>query len=147
MPLARAFCLNLLLLAGVAPANPMPVEAKFYKRLPNSERREIVKEANFDDDLCFSLKGFASDGEHVVEVTIFDASGREVARMIAPVLAEGATWRNVVCYGFKSNRDVPGQWWYVANLDDLPVASESINIAFGKPKPASQSRSRNSTNR
>jgi hypothetical protein len=127
--------LGLLSFAGAVFANPLPAEHWFTKRLLNSEEKVRITEATFDDHFCFHVKGFASDGEHMVEIAVYDASGREVARVFAPVQARGATWQRAFCPGPTVDVDVPGEWWFVVTLDDAPVTSASIQISFGKPKP------------
>jgi hypothetical protein len=117
-------------------ANPLPAEHWFTKRLPNSEERVRVTEVTFDDEFSFHVKGFASDGEHRVEIAVYDASGREKARIIAPVQAKGATWHQGFCPRAIVDVDVPGEWWFAATLDDTAVISASIQISYGKPKPS-----------
>ena len=137
MKIARALCLLALPFVGAAFANPPPAEYKFTRRLPNSEVREEIKSATYDDlEVCISLKGFASDGEHIVSITVYDASGREVAQFTQPVQAKGATWRAGACPNPIADVDAPGEWWFVVTLDDTPVVSASIPIAYGKPKPS-----------
>lgn len=136
MKIARTLCLLSLLSGGAALANPLPAEFWFVKRPPNTEKRVKITEATFDDEFCFWVKGFASDGEHTAEITVYDASGREKARMISPVQAKGAVWRDSFCPGSIPDVDVPGEWWFVVTLDDIPVVSASIQVAYGKPKPA-----------
>jgi hypothetical protein len=82
------------------------------------------------------VKGFASDGEHTVEIAVYDASGREKARVISPVQAKGAVWRDGFCPGSNVDVDVPGEWWFVVTLDDTPVISAAIQVSYGKPKPS-----------
>ena len=136
MKVARALCLLSLVLGSTAMANPLPAEHWFTKRLPNSEDRVRITEATFDDEFCFGVKGFASDGEHTLEIAVYDASGREKARLITPVQAKGATWQRNFCPSAISDVDVPGEWWFVATLDDTPVLSASIQVTYGKPKPS-----------
>ena len=116
-----------LLLAGAA-NNPPPAEAVFVKRLPNSEEYVPIQEATFDDNFCIRLKGFASDGEHVAEIAIYDASGREISRFIKTVIAKGATWRLSICPSALPDVDAPGEWWFVSTLDDVPVISVSMRV-------------------
>ena len=119
----------------VAPvwSNPAPATGRFERELPGSDDTVVVTSATFDDDICFKVTGFASDGEHISEIVVYDGSGREVARVIYPVTAKRARWAGGFCYRFRADRDVPGTWWYVASLDDLPAVSESIPISYGKP--------------
>jgi hypothetical protein len=135
MKVARAICLLSLVFAGTAWANPLPAEHWFTKRLLNSEERERITAATFDDHFCFHVKGFASDGEHTAEIVVYDAGGRETARVISPVLAKGAVWRAGFCPDPIRDVDVPGEWWFVVTLDDSPVISASIQVAYGNPKP------------
>lgn len=123
-----------VLFAGNVLGNPLPIEYWFDKRLPNSETWEKVTEATFDDKFCIRLKGFASDGEHTVEIVVYDATGRETARVIAPVQARGATWATGFCPQSIKDVDAPGEWWFVVTLDDQPVVSASIPVKYGKPK-------------
>jgi hypothetical protein len=112
----------------------MPVESVFTKRLPNSEERVKISEATFDDEFCIHVTGFASDGEHVVEIAVYDASGRETARIISPVEAKGAKWGQGFCPRAIKDIDAPGEWWFVVTLDDAPVVSASMLVKYGKPK-------------
>jgi len=137
MKIARALCLLALPFVGAVLANPPPAEYKFTRRLPNSEVREEIKSATYDDvEICINLKGFASDGEHIASVTVYDASGREVSQLNKLVQAKGATWRAGFCPNPIVDVDAPGEWWFVVTLDDTPVISASIPIAYGKPKPS-----------
>ena len=70
MNVARALCLLSLLGGGTALANPLPAEYWFNKRLPNYEGRFKITEATFDDEFCFCVKGFASDGELTLEIAV-----------------------------------------------------------------------------
>jgi hypothetical protein len=135
MKVARALCLLWLIVAGTVLANPLPAEHCFTKRLLNSEARERITAATFDDDFCLHVKGIASDGEHTVEIAVYDASGRETARIISPVRAKGAVWHAGFCPDATRDVDVPGEWWFVVTLDDSPVISTSIQVAYGNPKP------------
>lgn len=136
MRIARALCLLPVMLVGGAMANPLPAEVFFTKRLRNSEVRERITSATFDDELCLHIRGFASDGEHVTEISVFDASGREVGRYIKTVFAKGAKWRAGVCPGPVKDQDAPGEWWFTVTLDDALVASASIPVAYGEPRAA-----------
>ena len=136
MKVSCALGLLSLLLGNVTLANPLPAEHWFTKRLPNTEDRVKISEITFDDEFCFHVKGFASDGEHTVEIAVYDAGGREKARIIAPVRARGATWHQGFCPATNVDVDVPGEWWFVVTLDDAPVISTSIQVNYGKPKPA-----------
>jgi len=134
MEFARALCLMALPFVGAAWANPPPAEYRFTKRLPNSEERVEIKAATFDDlQLCFNVVGFASDGDHAAEIAVYDASGREKARLFKTVLAKGVSWSISFCPATVKDEDAPGEWWFVATLDDTPVISASIPIAYGKP--------------
>lgn len=133
-----AFLLGMAQVSGPALANPPPAEHSFTVRPPLSEERIKVTEATFDDELCFHVKGFASDGEHVYEIVVFDASGRETLRVTAPVLAKGAVWRGAICPSAKKDVDAPGEWWFVATIDDTPVISASISMGYGKRRTRDQ---------
>jgi hypothetical protein len=135
MKVARALCLVSLVSGGISLANPLPAEYCFTTRLLNSEKWEKITEATFDDHFCFHVKGFASDGEHTVEIAVYDASGREKVRVIAPVLAKGATWQRGFCPSTIPDVDAPGEWWFVVTLDDSPVISASLQVAYGNPRP------------
>lgn len=138
---ARVLGLPLSLVTGLALANPMPVEYWFSKRPPFTEDRVRITDATFDDEVCLHIKGFASDGEHLSEITVFDAAGRETARLIGPVLARGATWRRSFCPAPIKDVDAPGEWWFVVTLDGMPVVSASILLAYGKPKSSAPAKS------
>ncbi len=137
MTVLRASWLLLLSLSASAGAlaNPPPAKAFFTKRPLNSEVREEVTSAIFSDELCFHASGFASDGEHLVEVAVFDAGGREVVRMVKNVTTRGATWGISFCPSPIPDVDMPGEWWFVATLDDANAVSASIPIAYSQVRP------------
>lgn len=135
-PVRALVLLSLFLSMGVgALANPPPANAFFTKRQLNSEIREEITTAIFSDELCFHANGFASDGEHVVEVAVYDASGREVVRMIKNIITKGATWGVSFCPSPIPDVDVPGEWWFVATLDEANAVSASIPIAYSPARP------------
>lgn len=136
MKVASAVCLLLIAAAPSLAADALPATHSFSKRLPNSERRVAITEATFDDEFCFRVTGFASDGEHVAEIAVFDASGREVARVVRTVFAQGAKWIASFCPSATKDQDVPGEWWFTATLDENLVASASMMVTYGKPKVA-----------
>jgi hypothetical protein len=136
MKIARALCLLPTMLAGVALANPLPPEVWFTKRVRNSEVREKIASAAFEDELCFHIKGFASDGEHVSEISIFDAGGREIGRFVKTVFTKLTKWRAGACLTPVENEDIPGEWWFTVTLDGALVASASIMVVHGAPKAA-----------
>lgn len=135
MKVWSALTASCLLHVGATRADT-PADASFFKRQPNSEEYVPIQEATFDDDICIRAKGFASDGEHSTEIAIYDASGREFGRFLKTVVAKGATWRTSVCLVPTPDVDAPGEWWFVITLDDVPVVSKSMQVKYGKPKPA-----------
>jgi hypothetical protein len=136
MKSGRVLWLLPLLLVAPALADALAAKAKFIKRIRNSEEWVDIKSASFDDKFCFDVTGFASDGEHVVEVAVFDAAGREVSRGIKTVIAKGASWSYSFCPGITKDVDTPGEWWFVATLDDALVASASMMISYGAASAA-----------
>ena len=127
---ARVIVLAVLVAAGSAPAQSPSASASFVKRNPGTETYVPIKSATLDDNVYLAMEGEAPDGDHSLEVTIYDANGREAFRGTTTVTAKDGRWRSRVRYGFNA-RDPTGVWWYVAKLDDQPVASESIEIAIG----------------
>jgi hypothetical protein len=136
MRFASTLCLLLLVAAPVWAEGALPAKHKFTKRLLNSEEYVDIQSATFDDHFCISVTGFASDGEHVSEISVFDASGREVSRVVKTVFAKGAKWAAGFCPSTIKDEDVPGEWWFTVTLDDALVASASIMVTYGEPKAA-----------
>jgi len=130
----RRLGLVVILAAGPALADGLPATYKFTKRMPNTEQYVELPNATFDDHVCFEVTGFAADGEHPAEITIFDGGGREVARVFKTVTARGARWGMTFCMTPIKDEDVPGEWWFNATLDDNLAASASLMVAYGRPK-------------
>ena len=136
MKVAIAMGLLPFVFAPVLAADALPARHKFSKRLLNSEVYVDIQSATFDDHFCFSVTGFASDGEHVSEISVFDAAGREVSRVVKTVFAKGARWGAGFCPSTIRDEDVPGEWWFTVTLDDALVTSASIMVTHGEAKPA-----------
>ena len=128
---ARVIVLVVLVAAGSAPAQSPSASASFVKRSPGTETLIPVNSATLDDTVYLEMEGGAPDGDHSLEVTVYDANGREVFRGTRTVTAKGGRWGASASYGFNVARDPPGVWWYVAKLDDQPIVSESIEITVG----------------
>lgn len=128
----KVACFMLSLATSVAAGDSATAEASFFKRLPNADRIEGIVSATFDDDVCFRVRGTAANGEYLSEVTVYDGAGREVSRVMGPLRVESGRWGRIFCYGFR-DEDAPGEWWYVASLNDKPIVSESLIVGGKRP--------------
>ena len=68
------------------------------------------------------------DGEHALQLTIYDGEGREVHKSTTHRNASNQSLGRTICSTFDEDYDAPGTWWYVVELDGEPLVSESIEI-------------------
>jgi len=100
----------------------------FFVKAPGSEREIPISNATFKDQVYFRVHVHANDGDHAMQITIYDGSGREVCNAESTLFVKDGTGVDITSYGFSSKRDASGTWWYVAAVDGKVVASESLNV-------------------
>lgn len=84
--------------------------------------------AKLSDRSYFEYAIDAEDGEHPLQVTVYDGDGREVYDgQVALAIGGGRGW-GATSYGFRRRRDEPGIWWYVAALDNKVVVGSSLEV-------------------
>lgn len=130
----RRTCAVLLLLAcfpGAALwANGPTGEARFSKQIPGTDRRaSMPAQATLADQIFFEYRIQAKDGDHSIQVNIYDGDGREVYNSSSTLAVRSGRGAGAVSYGFDRTRDAPGTWWYVAALDDKVVVSSSLDVS------------------
>jgi hypothetical protein len=101
----------------------------FFKQVPGTDRQIPIDDATLADKVYFHILIGAEDGEHSLQVNVYDGSGREVFRAESVLLAEGGRGGVSVSYSFNARRDAPGTWWYVAALDEKVVVSNSLEVS------------------
>jgi hypothetical protein len=105
-------------------------EARFSKQIPGTDRRAWTSaHATFADQIYFEYRIQAEDGEHSLQVNVYDGEGREVYNAQSTLVVSSGRGDGAISYGFKGNRDAPGTWWYVAALDDKVVVSSSLDVS------------------
>ena len=130
----------LLLLAGLcaslnAEAVGPTATAAFKIEDPVTHRYTPALEARMDQYICLSIEAdLVPDGEHSVQMTIYDGVGKEVHKFVTHKNVSYGL-RSGFCHGFDEDDDAVGTWWYVVELDGNPLISTSIEI-----RPASSSR-------
>ena len=127
---------NLMLIAAalgsgaIALANAPFATATFEKKVENVAKRIPVTSATMKDWVCFVIKDVSTpDGDHSYKLVVYDGSGAEVHQSINRITAVGGKWSHSSCVGYDEDRDVPGTWWYVAELDDQPLVSKELKVA------------------
>lgn len=119
--------------AAVTLADAPFATATFERKLENSDKRERITSATMDDWVCFAIKDVStSDGDHSYKLVVYDGGGSEVHQSVNRITAVNNHWSFVTCIAFEKNRDKPGTWWYVAELDDQPLISKELAVAPGK---------------
>lgn len=120
---------SLLGLTAVAVADAPFATAAFEKEVPNSDERVPITSATFNDFVCFVVTDVSTpDGDHSYRLVIYDGAGNEVHQSVNRVTATDHKWRYATCVTYKKNRDKPGTWWYVAELDDQPLVSKELVV-------------------
>ena len=103
--------------------------AHFYIEDPVTHKHARASEARLDQYVCLSISArLVPDGEHALQLTIYDGQGREVHKSTGRRIGSNLSLRKLICYGFDEDHDAPGTWWYVVELDGEPLVSESIEI-------------------
>ncbi len=118
-----------LCLGASAEAVGPTATALFYMKDPVTDKRTRVTQARLDQYVCISISArLVPDGEHALQLTIYDGEGREVHKSTTRNNASSQSLARTVCSGFDEDYDAPGTWWYVVELDGEPLVSESIEI-------------------
>ncbi|MFC4312472.1 hypothetical protein ACFPN2_25540 [Steroidobacter flavus] len=100
------------------------------KQTPGTDRRTpLAGQATFADKIYFEFWIQADDGEHSLQVNVYDGDGREVYIGQSTMVVKNGRGGGAVTYGFNRGRDAPGTWWYVAALDDKVVVSSSLDVS------------------
>jgi hypothetical protein len=129
----------LLLLAGLcasvsAEAVDPTASAEFQIEDPVTHHRTPALEARLDQYVCLSIQAeLVPDGEHSVQLTIYDGLGNEVHKFVTHKKVRSASLDTGLCHGFDEDNDAAGTWWYVVELDDKPLVSTSIEIRAKHP--------------
>lgn len=124
----------LLLLAGLcvsasAEAVGPTATATFYVEDPVTHKQSSAQEARLGQYVCISIRAkLVPDGEHSVQLTIYDGAGKEVHKATTYVKASNQSLARLMCYGIDEDHEAAGTWWYIIELDGEPLVSESIEI-------------------
>ncbi len=104
--------------------------AKFEKRIEGTDKTTPIVSARLDDRVCFRIRDVSTpDGDHALKFVIYDGGGREVHQSVHTITAKDGKWAYKLCADFNAERDLPGTWWYVAELDDEPLVSMELVVA------------------
>lgn len=115
-------CTSIALAAGSSDSG------RFTKQVQGTDRRIAINEARFADRVFFQFSIAATDGEHALDLNVYDGEGREVYNSQSTLVARSGRAGGSVSYGFDAYRDAPGTWWYVAAIDGKIVVSSSIQV-------------------
>jgi hypothetical protein len=126
-----ALAMAAVLSMSIAFADAPFATARFAKRDPKTWKDVPITSARIDDQhVCIILRDVSTlDGDHSLSMVIYDGAGREAYRSLGTITAKDKKWAHTICYGFNSDHDVPGTWWYVAELDDQPLVSKELVVA------------------
>ena len=118
-----------LCLGASAEAVGPTAAALFFIEDPVTHQRSRALEARLDQYVCLSISArLVPEGEHSLQLTIFDGEGREVDKSITRRITSNQSLGRIICSAFDEDHDAPGTWWYVVELDGEPLVSESIEI-------------------
>jgi len=124
LPLLAGLCASI----SVEAVEPTAT-AEFQIEDPVTHHRTPALEARLDQYVCLSIQAeLVPDGEHSVQLTIYDGLGNEVHRSVNHRTVSDPSLGTTICHAFDEDHDVPGTWWYVVELDDKPLVSTSIEI-------------------
>jgi hypothetical protein len=113
---------------GVEAAGPTAT-AVFEIQDPVTHKYKPATDARLDQYLCLRIDAvLVPDGEHSVQLTIYDGLGNEVIRSTRRGYSSNLTLGRIHCLGFDEDHDAPGTWWYVVELDGQPLLSASIEV-------------------
>jgi len=102
----------------------------FEKRVEGTDKTTPITSASLNDHVCVRLRDVSTpDGDHSLRLVIYDGGAREVYQSVSTVTAKEEKWARTICYGFNRLRDMPGTWWYVAELDDEPLVSKELVVS------------------
>jgi len=117
---------GLCLSVGAEAVGPTATAAFYIEDLVTHKQTRAL-EARLDQYVCLSIDAsLVPDGEHSLQLTIYDGVGREVHK--ATSRRNASSLDRLICAGFDEDLDAPGTWWYVVELDGEPLVSESIEI-------------------
>jgi len=103
--------------------------AQFFVEDLETHKRTPALEARLDQYVCLSIQArLVPDGEHTLQLTIYDGEGREVHKSAGRINVPNQSLDRTSCTGFDEDYDAAGTWWYVVELDGEPLVSESIEI-------------------
>jgi hypothetical protein len=132
MDLRRCFTLTVAMLGfAVTGAATAPQATGTFVRVDRVTKKWAVIDSAYlgEKDVCFDLEStFTPDGDHVLQVTIYDGGGREVYQARSTVTARRARWGDRTCVEGDVYRDLAGTWWYVAELDGEPLVERSLKV-------------------
>jgi len=123
------------LLVADALADAPFATATFVKLDPKTTKASPIASARIDDQhVCLVLRDVSTvDGDHSLSLVIYDGAGREAYRSVSTITAKEKKWGRTICYGYNSEHDTAGTWWYVAELDDQPLVSKELVVARAQP--------------
>jgi hypothetical protein len=121
--------LTVLCVSVCAEAVGPTATAQFFVQDLETHKRTPALEARLDQYVCLSIEArLVPDGEHTLQLTIYDGEGREVHKSAVRRNATNESLERLTCTGFDEDYDAAGTWWYVVELDGEPLVSESIEI-------------------
>ena len=100
----------------------------FTKLVPGTDKRVAAENVTLADKIYFQILVVADDGDHSLQVNIYEGEGREVYNSESTLTARGGQAGVAVSYSFNAARDAPGLWWYVAAVDGKVVLSKSLEV-------------------
>ena len=104
--------------------------ARFEKKIEGTDKTMPITSARLDDHVCIRIRDVSTpDGDHSLKLVIYDGGAREVHQSIHAITVEDGKWSYKLCSDFDPKRDIPGTWWYVAELDDEPLVSKELVVA------------------
>jgi hypothetical protein len=104
--------------------------ATFEKRIEGTDKTTPIASARLDDHVCIRIRDVSTpDGDHSLKLVIYDGGGREVHQSVHTITAKNEKWAYKLCSDFNAGRDLPGTWWYVAELDDVPLVSKELTVS------------------
>jgi hypothetical protein len=124
----------LLFLAGLgvtisAEAVGPTATVAFYIEDRETHKQSPAKQAQLGQYVCMSIRAMlVPDGEHTLQLTIYDGAGKEIHKAISHVNASNQVLRRLSCYGTDEDYEAAGTWWFIVELDGEPLVSESIEV-------------------
>jgi hypothetical protein len=126
----KIFALVCLLacMPGVIFAASATATARFLVQVPGTDREIPVTSATISDLVWFRVQFNIDDGEHSLQISIYDGKGKQVYDAESTLVAEKGKANNGTAYGYKADHDAPGIWWYVAAVDGKVLVSSSLKV-------------------